>query len=345
MIKLEIINPVMYPKWDELLLSSNQYSFFHSSYWARTLYESHHYRPLYFTLIDKGSLLVSIPLMEVKSIFTGKRGVSLPFSDYCDPIISRDVQLQDISNHIIKFGKQAGWKFIELRGGEDFLKESSPSIYYYSHILDLSNSEEQMLLTFRSSTKRNIRKAIKEGVEINITHSLESVKTYYHLHCITRKFHGLPPQPYYFFKKIYDYIILNKHGFIALASYRGKTIAGAVYFHLGRKAIFKFGASDRQYHYLRPNNLVMWEAIKWCRENGYQSLCFGKTEPRNKGLLQFKSGWGTEEKLIKYYRYDLIKNEFIISDFYESGFHTKILNKLPIPVLNIIGALFYKHFG
>jgi hypothetical protein len=340
MIKLEIINPVKYPKWDELLLSSSQYSFFHSSYWARVLYDSYHYRPLYFNLVDNGSLLVSLPLMEIKSILTGQRGVSLPFSDSCDPIIDRDIQFRDVFDCLIKYGKKAGWKFIELKGGQDFLEDSPPSLCYYYHTLNLSKNEKQVLSNFRSSTRRNIRKSITEGVTVNLSLSLESLKEFYGLQCITRKMHGLPPQPYYFFKKIYDHIISKEHGFVVNAYFKGRAIAGAVYFHSGGQALFKYGASNKKYHYLRPNNLVMWEAIRWYCLNGYKSLCFGKTEPENKGLLQFKTGWGTDEKIMRYYKYDLNEDVFIKGKSYESGFHNRIFKKMPIPLLKSIGSLY-----
>jgi len=61
----------------------------------------------------------------------------------------------------------------------------------------------------------------------------------------------------------------------------------------------KYGASEKAYHHLRPNNLIMWEAIKWCAQNGFKTFSLGRTEPENEGLLQFKQGWGTTEKIIK----------------------------------------------
>jgi len=60
-------------------------------------------------------------------------------------------------------------------------------------------------------------------------------------------------------KNIFDHVISRDHGDVVLASFNEKVIAGAVYFDFGEKAIFKYGASDRAYHHLRPNNLIMWE--------------------------------------------------------------------------------------
>ncbi len=292
---MSFINPIDYPGWDELLLAEEGYSFFHSSHWAKVLFESYRYNPLYFVVAMANSLSVAIPLMEVKSIYTGTRGVSLPFSDYCDPIVSEDVSFGDVFNQIIDYGKLLGWKYIEIRGEHDFFKGLPHSSYYYGHTLDLSQGEQQLFSKIRNSTKRNIKKAAKEGVQVKICDSLKSISEFYRLNCITRKGHGLPPQPYCFFERIYENIIKKNLGFTVLSSYKEETIAGAMYFHFGDKAIYKYGASDIKYQHLRPNNLVMWEAIKWYSMNGFTSFSFGRTDPDAEGLKQFKSGWGTSE--------------------------------------------------
>ncbi len=46
-IDIEVINPIAYKDWDQLLLSTEQYSFFHSSAWAKVLYDSYNYSPQY----------------------------------------------------------------------------------------------------------------------------------------------------------------------------------------------------------------------------------------------------------------------------------------------------------
>ena len=101
---LKIINPLEIKDWDSLALSNKRSSIFHSVAWARVLHDSYNYRPLYFAQINKNKFKTLIPFMEVKSFITGRRGVSLPFSDVCDPIIDED----------IKFGKilDGDWRLI-----------------------------------------------------------------------------------------------------------------------------------------------------------------------------------------------------------------------------------------
>jgi len=344
-VELKILNPLEYPGWDELLLTNEDYSFFHTSAWARVLSASYGYKPLYFTSIENGRLSALLPIMEIKSPLTGTRGVSLPFTDYCQAIADNQDDYQKIIKDITDYGKKAGWKYIEFRNGKNLLSSTNPSSTYYSHSVELTPNEQELLKSFRSSTKRNIKKAEKEGIMAKIHQSFDSVEEFYRLNCLTRKYHGLPPQPFFFFKNIFNDIISKNLGIIALATFSKKIIAGAVYFHFGSNAIYKYGASDRDYQHLRPNNLVMWKAIKWHAENGYKTFDFGRTELENEGLLQFKRGWGTTEKFISYYKYDIKQASFVGEHSKLKGWHNRFFNIAPIFVSKCIGSILYKHIG
>jgi len=353
--QIRIVNPLNCAHWDELILSHRDCSFFHSSAWARVLVESYGYAPAYFAayhsdrlLADRflaDRLLALMPIMEVSSFLTGKRGVSLPFTDYSNPIADGSVEPQALLTQALQHGRRRGWKYLELRMGNSSFPSALPSQTYVGHTLDLTGTAEQIFSRFRSSTRRNIRKALQAGVEVTIDSSPDSIKEFYRLNCLTRKEHGLPPQPYEFFRNIGRHVLLKGFGSVILASYRGKVIAGAVFFHFGRKALYKYGASDRAYQSLRANNLVLWEAIQRYAQRGYQSLCFGRTEMENPGLRQFKSGWGTTEHWIHYYRYDFGKAAFTGSPSNVTGFHNPIFRNMPIPLLEKIGKVLYRHMG
>lgn len=340
---VDIINPIEYRDWDDLLASSPESTFFHTAAWAKVLAETYHYRPLYFTLRDDNGLLALIPMMEVKSIFTGLRGVSLPFTDYCQALVTSQSQLQDVLDFVKKYGRKRNWKFIEIRGGN--YPDATAMGFFYRHRLKLTADSEQIFSRLEDATKRNIRKAIREGVEVHICRSLDGVKEFCRMHYMTRKKHGLPPQPWSFFEKIYEHIISKNLGFIALASYGKTNIAASVFFNFKEKSLYKFGASDFKYQHLRANNLVMWEAIKLCAQGGHQNFCFGRTEPDNAGLRRFKCGWGTEEQIINYYKYDLHQDAFVTAAPLVKNSHHRIFRGMPIPLLKICGSLLYKHMG
>lgn len=342
---IQIVNPSTYPNWDELLLSTRGYSFFHSSVWARVLAESYGYTPLYFTVIENGKLRALVPIMEVSSIVTGKRGVSLPFTDYCEPIVDKDYPFEELLIKIFDYGREKGWKHFELRGGQHLLSGTQACANYLWHTLDLMSSPDEIFRTFRKGTKSAIKKAERENIQIRISNSGDSIDEFYELNCITRKFHGLPPQPRSFFRAAYQHILKRGLGTAILASYRGTNIAGGVFFHFGGKVIYKYGASKREYQDLRATNLIIWNSIKYYLENGCTELCFGRTEPENEGLRIFKNGWGTQEHIMNYYKYDLQQGRFIPEQRRVSRFENVLFGKIPISLLKIIGAIGYKHMG
>ena len=281
--------------------------------------------------------------MGIESILTGKRGVCLPFTDYCEPIVSDAEQFSKLFAAAVEFGKKQQWQYLEIRGGE--FPNQEPSEVHYGHTLDLTTGSKELFSNLRDSTQRNIRKAEKENIAITLSATPEAVQSFCRLNAITRRDHGLPPQPRHFFRNVYDHILSKEMGFIVLASCNGAAIAANVYFCFGDQLIYKYGASDKAYQNLRANNLVMWEAIRWGCEHGYKSLCFGRTEPQNAGLRQFKAGWGAREHMIKYYRYDLRKDAFVKAPVIVRPIYSKIFGKLPIPVLNLLGGFLYRHMG
>ena len=344
-MSLQIVNPLDIPNWDDLVLATGKASFFHSSAWARVLHESYGYKPLYFASFENGKLASLMPFMEVNSWLTGKRGVSLPFSDQV-PVIAPDKMIfEDLVNSVTDYGNKAGWKYIEWRDGTLFPAEVNASESHYTHERSLSKSEKELFSGLRDSTRRSIKKAGKAAVSVEISQSLDSIKCFYRLNCITRKRHGLPPQPLSFFEKIFEHVISKGYGIVVSAVHSGEAIASSVFFHFGKSAIYKYGASDMAHQDLRPNNLVMWEAIKWFREKGLETFNFGRTEPENEGLLQFKRGWGAEEDLLKYYRYDLKKKSFQREHGSVNGLMNKVFTLSPVGLLRLLGSLLYKHAG
>jgi len=340
---IQIINPITYPGWDDIILSFPDYSFFHSSAWAEVLHKSYGYTPVYFTLFEGKKIVAVLPTMEVKSLLTGTRGVSLPFTDYCEPLTNGTIPFTQIFSYAVEYGRKQGWETLELRGGRSPLGEAPSSEIYLTHLLDLSEGEEMVFARLKDSTRRNVRKAMAEGVKVMVDRSPEGLDAFCRLNSLTRKRHGLPPQPAGFFGNLYDKIISQNLGFVVTGSLGGKPIASAMFLLFGEKAVYKYGASDLKYQNVRANNLVMWEAIRSCCRSALRNLSLGRSEPENLGLIRFKSGWGALERKINYYRYDLKRQAFVSGYSRVTGLQKKIFEKIPLPILNRVGAMLYRH--
>ena len=344
-LNLQILNPIIYPEWDSLLLRSNNHSFFHSSVWAKVLATSYQFKPIYLTSIEKDRLVFLMPLMEVRSLLTGKRGVSLPFTDQCAPFVMNTEFLQAAINWAIDYGKKSGWRYIEWRDASYFDESTPPSEIFYAHDLSLEKTEAELFSSLRDNNRRNINRAVKDGVAVRIEQSLDAVKAFFCLNCMTRKRHGLPPQPFSFFQNIFTHIISKGNGLVVSARHDGKSIAASIFFHFGTSALYKFGASDLAYQKLRPNNLIMWETIKWYRNCAFRTLSLGRSDFGNLGLLQYKRTWGAKESVIKYHRFDYHKKQFVQNLSSVRDSYKKIFSRTPMAILRIVGWLFNRHFG
>jgi hypothetical protein len=344
LLNISILNPLDDPNWDDSLFTASQATFFHSQAWARVLSESYGYVPRYFVSTENSKLRGLFPVMEIRSFLTGKRGVGLPFSDMCDPLADDIEAFDALFKQAATYGREAGWKHLEIRGGNGFLREKPFYAQHFVHNLDLSADEVKVSGRFKPNTRRNIRKAEKEGVQVTLERSIESIAAFYKLNCGTRRHHGLPPQPWMFFKKIYEHVIAPGKGFVVLAHFQKRLVAAAVFTLYRDQAIYKYGASTRSFHHLKPNNLVMWEAIRWCCRNGIHRVHFGRTEPENRGLLRYKRNWGTEERVVRYFKFDFFKNLFVASSSAPKPSYV-VFKHMPEFFLKIMGNMLYRHAG
>ncbi len=346
MNSFEITDPVKIKEWNDQLLAFSDANIFHTTNWAKVLYGSYGYKTLSFVLKDKNAFKFILPVTEVNSFITGKKGVSMAFSDYCKPLISKDADDPLVFQKIILASKQFKWKSIELRGESNLINQSSFFSKYYDHNLFLDDSYETIALNFRKNYLAKIKKAKNSNLKIEINNGENVIEDYYKLHCLTRKRQGMIPQPLYFFKSIFQNIIKEKMGFVIIIKKNDLPISGAVFFLFNKKLIYKFGASNLLYKDYFANFLLFDEAIKWALERSFTEFSFGRTEFGNEGLLQFKSGWGALASLIHYYKYDLKNDQVVHSGNFISNFTGKnYLKKLPVPLLRLAGNILYKHVG
>src|SRR5206468_12730861 len=182
-----------------------------------------------------------------------------------------------------------------------FIPVGAPaSEFYYGHFFDLRFGRAALISNFSSSVQRAVRKAERSGLTVSIQSTPAAMAQFYKLHLRTRRRHGVPSQPRSFFINIQHHLISAGLGFIVLVECQKDPIAAAMFFKLGRHAVYKFGASDERLQELRPNNLAMFEGIKHLADGGAETLHFGRTDKENEGLRRFKLSWGTREAEISY---------------------------------------------
>src|SRR5438874_1649460 len=102
-MKLIYVDPCSDLSWQKLV---QQYpsNIFHSPGWLQVLTETYGFNTsAYLLLDDTGEPNAGIPVCHVSDL-RGERAVTLPFSDYCDPLVTNHAQWCALTEQIV--GKQ-----------------------------------------------------------------------------------------------------------------------------------------------------------------------------------------------------------------------------------------------
>jgi hypothetical protein len=340
-----ILNSLDESRWDAGLRRFEKSSIFHTQAWARVLSDTYRFTPRYLTVFREKQPVAHLPLMEVSSWLTGRRGVSLPFTDYCEPLAEDMDALQELTDAAIAIGRKSGWKHVEFRSGECFSDDTRASLKYWHHTVRLNKDQEAQFAALKGPVRTAIRKAIGAGVKVETSPSLDAVRSFYRLNAITRRAHGLPPQPMAFFENLHRHIIDRDAGIIVQALVEGQPAAACVYLYRGDRGVYKYGASDKKFQRLRVNDLVMWEGIRWLTARGCTTMSMGKTAIDNEGLRRFKLGWGAEESELRYFKFDIRAGAFVADKDAIAGWHNALFRVMPGAVSRVVGALLYRHMA
>lgn len=165
--------------------------------------------------------------------------------------------------------------------------------------LDLDGSRDELIASFKPKWRYNIRLAERKGVQVRMSCQESDLRTFYALLQETCKRDGFVVRGYSYFRDMFD--ILGPPGYVALAmtSYEGEDVAGAIVNRFGDRATYAYGASSNRHRNVMPNHLMQWSLIQWAKDQGCRVYDFrgvsplrdGKLDSRLEGLNRFKEGF------------------------------------------------------
>jgi lipid II:glycine glycyltransferase (peptidoglycan interpeptide bridge formation enzyme) len=349
-MKICIIDPVADSRWDKFVAGQEQSTIFHTSTWAQVIREAYGYIPRYYVLEDNaGQLRAVLPLYFIRSWLTGSRLVCLPFSDYCYPLGDKaDIEL--LLNSAKKEVDSGAASYLVLKGCENKLDPAQQGLlrrdYHLLYHIDLKPGVKALKEGFHHSVKRGIHQAEQRGVTVRITQAEADLEQFYRLNVATRKKLGVLPQPKAFFNALYQHVIAKDMGFILLAEWEGKVIAGIIFLTHKDTIYYKYNASDESYLQKRPNHLAIWEALQYACARNFKNFDFGRCSPEEEGLRTYKSRWGAKEANLPYYYYPEITG---FTTAPEDSLRYRLMRcfsqVMPQFVFRAAGSILYKHLA
>src|SRR5665213_276854 len=341
------LDPITDQRWQDFVTKHPDSSAFHRREWLKSLSDTYRYRPLVFTHSPPQSKLSDgIPFCEVKSWITGKRLVSLPFSDHSEPLLGDAEDADQFASELAAKMQPMHVKYIELRSLCWQAPSSlfAPAQSFWIHKLDLCKSKEDVFNNLhKSSLQRRIRKAERDNLEYERGSSANLIDDFCGLLLITRRRHHLLPQPRLWFENLAKNF---KSDFqIRIARKDGKSIAAIVTLRHGNKIVYKYGCSDEQYHHLAGMPFLFWRLIEESNAEQATELDFGRTDLENEGLVRFKDQFGTVRTRLTYLRHPGVSEKNVSSIPTRFPVAGHIFSMLPESISWRLGGLLYRHMG
>jgi len=203
--------------------------------------------------------------------------------------------------------------------------------------IDLTKSEEDLLKSFSSKTRYNIRLAKRKGVVVVEDNSDKTFNKYLQLTKETVERQGFFAHSEKYHKLMWKFLHTNmvKKGKeptarLISATYKNETITTWIVFVWKDFIYYPYGASSVKHKNVMANNLMMWETIKLGKKLNLKTFDLWGREP-GKGFTKFKEGFNP--KVVKFLgTWDLVINKPIYYVY-------RVAEMIRWPILRLKGKL------
>jgi hypothetical protein len=346
-MQLFTLDPLLDPRWNDLVTTHPWASAFHQKGWLEALARTYRYRPVVLTSNAPDEPLTNgIAFCEVRSWITGTRLVSLPFADHSEPLLNDQGDPFKLASWMQTECLRNNWKYIELRPvSSGMCAESSfmEGESYWLHTLDLAPSLEEIFHNCHSNCiQRRVRRAQRECLSYEKGCSEALIEDFYRLTMITRRRHFLLPQPISWFRNLVACMSPNVE--IRLVRKGNDPVAAILTLKHRDTVIYKYGCSNEKFHHLAGMPFLFWNLIEESKTAGAAMIDFGRTDLENTGLIKFKDRLGAVRKRITYFRYPRSQGERSMTF---TGFSPtrRLASILPDALSSMAGEMVYRHIG
>ena len=297
LMSIRTIDPTTDSAW-RTLMTGEHGNLFGSPPWIDALVATYDFDVFANVLEDaSGTPTAGFTYARVRD-FLGERLVSLPFSDYLDPVLANDDDWNALVAPVLDLGLPLRVRVRDTGAPRTDARFPQTGELAW-HSTDLQRDEDEIFASFASSLRQNVRAARKRGVTIQFSSDLDAIRILQELHQRTRKRkYGLLAQPRSFFENIWKAFSPNDSIVVGTAIHEGDVIAVALYLVWNDVMYYKIGASVAERLSVRPNELLAWESLCMARERGLRLYDWGISDIDQPGLVGYKRKFATDERTV-----------------------------------------------
>jgi len=297
-VKIELLSSGLIPEYDSYLLRNASSLFYHSSKYKDCLKALLNCGENYLVAIEKGRIVGALPLLYYETEL-GRVYNSLPYYGSNGGILWDTLAafegLVDAYNEIGRDVSTISSTMI----GNPFSEKSLDGVLHNLKDWRIGQFTELKCIDKEASAKRNVKKAIREGVTVTI--APEKMDRLREMHQENIVAIGGIPKSDRFFELVPKYFKPGKDYDLYIASKDGETIGGLLLFYFNQVVEYFPPAVDSQFRSIQPLSLILQTAMDDAKRNGFIWWNWGGTWLNQTGVYRFKNKWGASERQYTYY--------------------------------------------
>jgi len=290
-MSITLANHIDAPAWNGYVLNHPDSAVYHRYEWKRVIEQVFGHKTFY--LVSKsGSGIIDgiLPLVMLKSALFGHFMVSLPYLNY-GGILADDAEVgKKLLAEAVTIAQAQRLAHIELRHREDKPIHLPAKTSKVTLMLDLPESADALLQSFKSKLRSQIRKPEKEGLT-GIIGGLEQIDNFYYVFSRNMRYLGTPVYGRSLFTTILT--VFPRETRICTVFKDDKPVASGFLVSYRDTVEMPWASSLREYNHLSPNMMLYWKVLSYAADNGFKKFDFGRSTP-HEGTYQFKMQWGAQ---------------------------------------------------
>jgi CelD/BcsL family acetyltransferase involved in cellulose biosynthesis len=159
--------------------------------------------------------------------------------------------------------------------------------------VDLTQSEEDLWRnSLTRACRKNISRARSEKMRVFAAEKPDQICQFHQIYLHTMDRNQAQTKYYYpleFFMDFHERMSVNAR--FALAEHSGKIVAGTLFLHDDHDVFSYLGGAYHADQGVRPTNALIYETIRWARDEGKRRLILGGGYAPNDGIFRFKASF------------------------------------------------------
>lgn len=356
-LDIRLAEPVDRASWDAFALSNRDGLAYHLFAWKEAVEKAYGFHCPYFLAEKDGRVCGILPAARIHPPFRAGSLVSLPYCDAAGILADNPRIAEALLSQALDYARQQSIPELELR------LPCSPCSMLHAPcqdlqqpekvrmLLNLPKSGEDLLASFKSKLRSQVRKPIRDGLKA-VLGGKELLGDFYPVFTENMRDLGSPVHSQAWIASILECYGPRARCGIVFMPDGTPAACGIILLH-ERTVSIPWASSLKRYNRYSPNMLLYWSFLEYAADNGNECFDFGRSTP-GEGTYKFKEQWGAAPSPLHWVRIETgtgtvrpAGRQFVKHSSKSRARQgaEKVFQIMPVPLATLVGSRLRKYIS